>query len=155
MTRWLFPEADAALALALALGTVLVHAQTPAPAAGKDCGSIVIVRCEPPPAKAASPARSAAATRDTGARVEARRQEFADPFELDRVIIEADPIRRSLEEALSAPFDRPAHGTHTFLNADGSTCSCMNRCPPVPLPCCACAAPPRSYATSPGSPPLQ
>jgi hypothetical protein len=120
----------------------------------EDCGSVVIVRCEPRERAAGSEA-PAAATRDTSTRIEARRQAFADPFELDRVIIEADPIRRSLEEALSAPFVRPEHGTHTFANADGSKCSCMNRCPPMPFPCCACSPPPRGYATSPGATPLQ
>lgn len=143
----------------LAAWVALAGAQAPSGRAGsasKDCGSVVIVRCEAPPQSAVTPPQSAGAPpRVAAARVEARRQALMDPLALDQVIIEADPVRRSLEDALSAPFMRPPHGTHTFVSADGSRCSCMNRCPPIPFPCCQCSAQPRTYVTSPGSSPLR
>lgn len=84
-----------------------------------------------------------------------RRAQLLAPFELDRIVIEADPIRRSLADALSGPFDAPApRGIRTSDTAEGR-CSCFNRCPPPPLPCCSCSAYPSNYLRSPGMAPLR
>lgn len=89
-------------------------------------------------------------------RFDERRRAAAAPLELDRIVIEADPLRRSVEDAMAGALPaRPAHGTHTFTTAEGSQCSCMNRCPPLPFPCCQCSAHMSRYSVSPGASPLR
>lgn len=142
--RWPGPERLAVLAfVAWACAAAAQPRQEPAPAA-LPCESVVIVRCERPAAD--DPAR----------RIDARRRAATDPLELERIIIEADPIRRSLDEALAPPFvDHPPGSTYTFATAEGGQCTCMNRCPPIPFPCCQCSAPTNRYGTSPGASPLR
>ena len=95
-------------------------------------------------------------TRDQARALEQRRRAASDPLELDRITIEADPVRRGVEEAMAGAFSaRASGGTYTFATGEGSQCSCMNRCPPVPLPCCQCSVPPRAYSASPGASPLR
>lgn len=106
----------------------------PAPKEPRDCGSVVIVRCDRE--RMARPARRAP----------------LDPLQLERIVIEADPLARSLSEALSPGFsNQPAQGTHSFATAEGGQCTCMNRCPPPPLSCCSCSAPMNRYSRMPGS----
>jgi hypothetical protein len=131
------PEPRALLLTAFA-GVALAQPPLPAPKAPPDCGSVVIVRCDRPRA-ALSPRRAP-----------------ADPLEFERIVIEADPVRRSLEEALGPGFStRPAQGTHSFATAEGGQCTCMNRCPPPPLACCSCSVPMNRYSRMPGSSPLR
>jgi hypothetical protein len=110
---------------------------------------VVVVRCD-----RTSPAWSP--RRDGAQRIEERRRAASDPFELDRIVIEADPLRRSVEDALSGAFpSQPSSGTRTLTTAEGSQCSCMNRCPPLPFPCCQCSAHMSRYSVSPGASPLR
>jgi hypothetical protein len=98
----------------------------------------------------------AADPRDRARRVDQRRRGFIEPLDLDRIIIESDPLKRSVEDAMSdALISRPPGGTYTITTAEGSQCSCMNRCPPIPFPCCQCAPHPSRYTLSPGSTPLR
>jgi len=115
-----------------------------APPALPDCGSVVILKCDPPPA--ADPRRDAAR------QAEARR---ANPTEMmDRILIEDDAIRgNSPEAAISRALSRPlvAPGVHSFSVGESAQCTCMNICPPPPFPCCNCTEQAGSrHATSPG-----
>ncbi len=109
-----------------------------------DCGSVVIIKCDPPPA--AEPRREASR------RVEAGR---TNPTEvMDRIIIEDDAVRPDSPEsvinrALARPFVAP--GEHSFSIGEGAQCTCKNVCPPWPLPCCNCTEQVGNrHATSPG-----
>jgi hypothetical protein len=113
------------------------------------CESVVVVRCDPPANSAASPRKERAQ------RLEERRRSPLDGVELERIVIEADPIRPSIEETLSRPFAGPAQGTHTFTTGEGSQCTCMNKCPPVPFPCCDCSAHMSRYSRMPGASPVR
>lgn len=105
-----------------------------------DCGSMVVVRCD----------------REGSTGNALRLPLPSDALELDRIVIEADPVRRTLQEALAPGFStRPRAGTRTFAIAEGSQCTCMNVCPPVPLPCCQCSVPMNRYSAMPGASPLQ
>lgn len=109
----------------------------------------MVVRCDRAP-----PALSA--TQDRTARAANRRRTGSDPLELDRIVIEADPVRRSVEDAMAGALPvQPTYGTHTFTTAEGSQCSCMNRCPPLPFPCCQCSPHMSRYSVSPGASPLR
>jgi hypothetical protein len=111
---------------------------------------VVVVRCDPT-AKAATSTQ-----RERAQRLEERRRTPLDGLELERIVIEADPIRPSIEETLSRPFAAgPAHGTHTFTTGEGSQCTCMNTCPPFPFPCCDCSAHMSRYSRMPGASPLR
>ena len=117
----------------------------PAPKEPPPCGSVVVVRCESPPSGLARPA-------DVARRTDDRLRSSSDPFELDRIVIEADRARRSFEDAMAGAFPRqPEQGMRTFATNEGSLCSCLNRCPPFPLPCCQCAPHTNRYTTSPGA----
>lgn len=112
-----------------------------------DCGSIVLIRCNPP----------AGASTDADRRAAARRQEArrAQPVvqELDRVIIEGDAERSSAEDAISRALARPLlrQGESTFSLGEGAQCTCRSVCPPPPLPCCVCSDRVGSrHATAPG-----
>jgi len=119
------------------------------PTEPQPCSSVVVIRCERPDAKAV-------VRRDQARKSEQRRRAVSDPPELDRIIIEADPVRRGVEETMAGAFGaHAAGGTYTFTTGEGSQCSCMNRCPPVPFPCCQCSIPTRGYGASPGSSPLR
>lgn len=123
-------------------------------AAAKDCGSVVIVKCDRP-APEGSPGTSDQAPQ------QARRAELLrqDPFaqQLEGVIIEGEFIRRrSIEETMASGFPtvRSRDGSYTFDKDEGSKCTCMNVCPPWPLPCCACSGQMSRYRAMPGSSPL-
>jgi hypothetical protein len=119
------------------------------PPAAPRCESVVVVRCEPTPEAATS-------SRPEARRMEERRRSPLDGVELERIVIEADPIRPSLESILSRPFAaRPTQGTHTFSTGEGTQCTCMNRCPPFPFPCCDCSSPMSRYSAMPGASPLR
>lgn len=110
----------------------------------------MVVRCDPATNAAASPLKERAQ------RLEERRRSPLDGLELERIVIEADPIRPGIEETLSRPFAAgPAHGTHTFTTGEGSQCTCMNTCPPFPFPCCDCSAHMSRYGRMPGASPLR
>jgi hypothetical protein len=120
-----------------------------APKETPPCASVVVVRCD-----RVNPALSP--RRASAQRVEERRRAAFEPLELDRIVIEADPLPGGVEDAMSGAFaSRPAYGTHTFVTGEGSQCTCMNRCPPVPFPCCQCSAHMSHYSLSPGSAPLR
>ena len=116
----------------------------------KDCGSVVIVKCDRP---AVEPANGAP---DLARRTEQRRQ-AAGVQQLEGVVIEGDAIRRkSVAEVMGTAFPvfRSRDGTHTFEVGDGSKCTCANVCPPPPLPCCQCTPNLSRYRQMPGSSPL-
>jgi hypothetical protein len=118
------------------------------PSAPPDCGSVVIIRCDPPPA-------SVDARPEAARRLEERRMSSAAM--MDRIIIEEDAMRPASPEsvisrALSTPFVKP--GEHSFSIGEGAQCTCRNICPPWPLPCCNCTDQVGSrHATAPGSKP--
>ena len=140
----------AGLFAALLFGVAILKpgfAASVVPSTPPECGSVVIIKCEPPPA--ADPRREAAR------RLEARR---ANPTEvMDRIIIEDDAIRaKSPESAISRALSRPllAPGEYSFSIGESAQCTCMNICPPPPFPCCNCTDQVGSrHATSPGSKP--
>lgn len=119
-----------------------------------DCGSVVIVKCDRPAAET-QPGVSDQ-TLQQSVRTELRRQ---SPLvqQLDGVIVEGEALRRrSIEEMMNfaLPPVRPRDGTHTFETGEGTKCSCMNVCPPWPLPCCTCSGHMSRYRAMPGSSPL-
>ena len=105
----------------------------------KDCGSIVIVKCDAP----AFVSRPGGADRVRPSReVELRRQ---DPLvqQLEGVVIEGEATRRrSIGEVMGSAFPevRARDGNYTFATGEGSKCTCMNVCPPWPFACCVCSA---------------
>jgi hypothetical protein len=106
---------------------------------------MVVIRCEPRPT-----ARSLST--EEARQLESRRLSQTT-LELDTFVIEAEaPRRATLSRGLASP---PRHGTYTYTIAEGAQCSCMNRCPPVPFPCCQCSGHPSRYGTGPGSSPLR
>ena len=109
----------------------------------------MVVRCEPSTA-AQSP------TKERAQRVEERRRTPLDGVELDRIVIEADSMRPSVADILSRPFAvGPTTGTYSFDTGEGTQCTCMHRCPPLPFPCCACSAAMNRYSAMPGASPLR
>ena len=123
-------------------------------AAVKDCGSVVIIKCD-------QPASAASAGTSDQARQQARRGEVLrqNPFaqQLEGVVIEGELIRRrSIEETMSSAFPivRARDGSYTFDSGEGSKCTCMNVCPPLPFPCCTCTGQMGRYRAMPGSSPL-
>lgn len=120
-----------------------------------DCGSVVVVRCDPVRVDPTTAAREGAARRERE-RYAAKRS--GDVHELDRIIIEGEAIRRrTFEEAFAPAFPelKSVESTTTTTIAESAQCSCMNRCPPFPFPCCQCSAHPSRYSLSPGSSPLR
>jgi hypothetical protein len=121
-----------------------------------DCGSVVVVRCEPAQADRPPAPRNEAARRERERQFAARRAGSAQEF--DRIIIEGEAIRRrTFDEAIAPAFPalKPVDGTTTTTIAESAQCTCMNRCPPLPFPCCQCSAHPSRYALSPGASPLR
>jgi hypothetical protein len=108
---------------------------------------VVIIKCDKPPAE--PPAK---AKQDAARRLEARRADRLT-IELDRVIIEGDGESRSPEDAISRALSRPLirPGETSFSIGESAQCTCMNICPPTPVPCCSCTDRVGSrHATSPG-----
>ena len=135
----------AALIAAFLVDAVAQSLAVPAPP--PDCGSIVLIRCNPPAGASADADRRAAARRQ-----EARRTQPAVQ-ELDRVIIEGDAERSSPEDAISRALARSLlrQGESTFSLGEGAQCTCRSVCPPPPLPCCVCSDRVGSrHATAPG-----
>lgn len=129
-----------AASAALAQQAALNDGKVIAPA---DCGSVVIIKCDRP---------APAGTTERGLR-----RQWPIVQELDGIVIEADAIRRrSIEEAIGSAFPivRPRDGNYTYLTGEGSQCTCMNICPPWPLPCCNCSAQMGRYRLMPGTSPL-
>lgn len=103
------------------------------PAAVRDCGSVVVQRCE---AQAPAPAEAREA--------EARRS--GEVQSLERAVVEGERLRgpqieRLLAERLGEGIVKPGD-TREVLGNDGSRCTCMRRCPPPPFACCNCSVPP-------------
>jgi hypothetical protein len=131
-------------------------APQPSVRAMSDCGSVVVVRCEPAQATRPPTPRDETARRERGRQSVARRPASAQ--ELDRIIIEGEAIRRrTFEETMAPAFPelKPVDGTTTTTIAESAQCTCMNRCPPIPFPCCQCSAHPSRYSLSPGASPLR
>jgi len=126
----------AALALCV-LSVAEPSAQAPKPSvptSPQECGSVVIIKCEKPETLASDPKREAAR------RLEARRADRAT-LELDRIIIEDEADRpESPQQAISRALYRPlvTRGERSFWIGESAQCTCMNICPPPPLPCCNC-----------------
>lgn len=146
--RGLLPAVALPVLLLMAMGSgatgqTIVTPAAPAP----DCGSVVIIKCDKPPADAPDKAR-----KDAARRLEARRADRAT-IELDRVIIEGDGEGRSPEDVISRALTRPLirPGETSFSIGESAQCTCMNICPPPPFPCCSCTDRVGSrHATSPG-----
>jgi hypothetical protein len=142
----------------LLIAATAVIAQSPALDAGKgaaqkDCGSVVIIKCDAP---AANTNTDAAEQAQQSRRTEPRR---TSPLvqQLDGVVIEGELLRRrSIEETMASAFPTvlPRDGNYTFDKGEGSKCTCMNVCPPWPLPCCTCSGQLSRYRAMPGSSPL-
>lgn len=119
-----------------------------------DCGSVVIVKCDEKRVVDRSPrAVGETALRDQARRLAARRENPAAQ-DLGLIIIEGEGIRRpTLEEAFAPAFPelRSADGSYTYTVAESAQCTCMNRCPPPPFPCCQCSGHMNRYSASPGS----
>jgi hypothetical protein len=139
--------ASLAVAASAAANPTLRVATPPLP----DCGSLVVIKCDRRDAGTVERAKQEAARRS-----EVRRSERAT-VELGRIIIEGDAERRvSPEESISRALSRPLlrQGEYSFPIGESAQCTCLNRCPPWPLPCCQCTDQPGSrHATSPGSKP--
>jgi hypothetical protein len=119
-----------------------------------DCGSVVVVKCEPTRTAVPLPPSASEAARRDQSRTLAARRENSTAQDLGWAIIEGEAIRRrTLEEAFSPAFPqvRPVDGTYTFTIAESAQCTCMNRCPPPPFPCCQCSGHMNRYSTSPGA----
>lgn len=117
----------------------------------RDCGSVVIVKCDRAAASAVS-----GGSFDAARRVELRRQGSLVQ-QLDGVVIEDLAMRRrTVEETIGGAFPalRPRDGDHTFTTGEGAQCTCNNNCPPWPLPCCVCSGHMSRYRSMPGSSPL-
>lgn len=117
------------------------------PPPSPDCGSVVIIRCD----------KDAGAATDSDRRAAARRQEARrirpEVQELDRIIIEGDAERSSLEDTINRALARPLllQRESTFSLGEGELCTCRAVCPPPPLPCCVCSDRVGSrHATAPG-----
>jgi hypothetical protein len=133
-------------------------AQSPAldlqvdPGTARDCGSKVVLRCASGKGTAAAPGGDPERTR--AAREAAQRRSDAAAEDLGRVVIEGERIRTpSVEQVISKALERPIvrDGTHSFEIGEGAQCTCMNVCPPWPLPCCSCSGHASSYIRSPWS----
>ena len=123
-------------------------AQSPiVPPLSPDCGSVVIIRCNKDTGASTDAERRAAARRYEARRIQPGVQE------LDRIIIEGDAERSSLEDTINRALARPLQlqRESTFSLGEGELCTCRAVCPPPPLPCCVCSDRVGSrHATSPG-----
>jgi hypothetical protein len=129
----------AALPVLIMAGLCNASAQSPAAKATAepkmpDCGSVVIIKCEPPAVEDAQRAR-----REAARHIENRRGGSVDV--MDRVIIEDDALRPdSPEAAINRALSRAPvrQGENSFSIGESAQCTCMNICPPPPFPCCQC-----------------
>lgn len=117
------------------------------------CGSVVIIKCDAP---AANTGAGVSPQAQQSRSVDLRRQ---NPLtqQLEGVVIEGELIRRrSIEETMASAFPavRARDGNYTVETGEGTKCSCMNVCPPWPLPCCTCSGHMSRYRAMPGSSPL-
>ncbi|MGH6608976.1 MAG: hypothetical protein ACRECQ_01845 [Burkholderiaceae bacterium] len=115
-----------------------------------DCGSVVIIRCDRPATTEQAEAQQRSRSIDLRRQPQSLQQ-------LDGVVIEADALRRrSIEQTMAGAFPilLPRDGNYTFRTSESSKCTCMNVCPPPPLPCCNCSVPMNRYLSTPGSSPL-
>lgn len=115
---------------------------------------MVILKCDRPLSEAGAAAAEQA--RQQSRRTELRRQ-TAGIQQLEGVVIEGEAARRrSIEDSVGGAFPaaRPRDGSYTFDTGEGIKCTCMNVCPPWPLPCCTCSAHMNRYRAMPGSSPL-
>lgn len=115
---------------------------------GPDCGSVVIIKCEPPAADDVQHTR-----REAARRVESRRGGTSVDV-MDRVIIEDDALRPdSPEAAINRALSRPLvrQGENSYSIGESAQCTCMNICSPPPFPCCQCTDRVGSrHSTAPG-----
>ena len=119
-----------------------------------DCGSVVVVKCDPSRAATPLPPSASEAARRDQKRALAARKEASTAQDLGPVIIEGEAIRRrTLEEAFAPAFpqSRPADGSYSYTIAESAQCTCMNRCPPPPFPCCQCFGHMNRCSASPGA----
>jgi hypothetical protein len=119
-----------------------------------DCGSVVIVKCDPAPSASVLPQTRDGAPRRDQSRMQTARREPLPIQELEVMTIEGEAIRRrTLEEAFAPAFpqSRPIDGSYTYTIAESAQCTCMNRCPPPPFPCCQCSGHMNRYSVSPGA----
>lgn len=119
-----------------------------------DCASVVIIKCDrpAPEIQLGTPDEP----RQQSRRTEPRRQ---SPIvqQLEGVVVEGEALRRrSIEELMNMalPPIRARDGNYTVETGEGTKCSCMNVCPPWPLPCCTCSGHMNRYRLMPGSSPI-
>jgi len=152
-TRRLAPLLLLAPLASLALAQSITPVAPPAAVAAPDCGSVVLIKCDKPASGSQAVAPADPARREAARRMENRRADQAI-IEMERLIVEGDGERRSPEDVISRALAQPLpqrQGTHSFAIGEGAQCSCMNICPPWPLPCCECTDRVGSrQATSPG-----
>jgi hypothetical protein len=135
----------AALLCALLLAPVQGQTTYVAPPEPQDCGSVVLLKRDKPEASDKDKARARQ-------QMESRRTNQS-MLEFERIIIEGDSERRSPEDAINRALSRAPlrQGEQTFAIGESAQCTCMNICPPPPLPCCQCTDRVGSrHSTSPG-----
>lgn len=153
MPAWLFaPLASLVLATLVLAQTSIAPVAPPAAVTAPDCGSVVLIKCDKPASGSQAVAPPDPARRAAAQRMENRRADQAI-IEMERLIVEGDGERRSPEDVISRALAQPLvrEGQHSYSIGESAQCTCMNICPPPPLPCCACTDRVGSrQATSPG-----
>ena len=119
-----------------------------------DCASVVIIKCDrpAPEIQLGTPDEQ----RQQSRRNEPRRQSLMVQ-QLEGVVVEGEALRRrSIEDMMNIalPPVRARDGNYTIETGEGTKCSCMNVCPPWPLPCCTCSGHMNRYRSMPGSSPI-
>jgi len=102
------------------------------PELDRSCASVVIKRCEP------------SAELGRGAETERRRID-AQTVDFGKVIIEGrrerpPSVEQRIADALRGAPAASLGATTTREVGDGRRCTCLDRCPPPPFPCCQCTA---------------
>ncbi len=125
------------MTLAAAAQTSPPQAAAPRPA--HDCGSVVLLKCDKPAAGAPVVTPADPSRREAARRRENRRADQLT-LELDRLVVEGDGERRSLESVISGALSRPLvrPGEHSYSIGESAQCTCKNICPPWPQLCCVC-----------------
>jgi hypothetical protein len=142
------------LVLTLTAAAAAQDVPNPGVRALPDCGSVVILKCDPSPTASGLPQTRSEAGRRDQSRAQTARWEPSPAQHLGAMIIEGEAIRRrTLEEAFSPSFpqSRPVDGSYSYTIAESAQCTCMNRCPPPPFPCCQCSGHMNRYSASPGA----
>ena len=119
-----------------------------------ECASVVIIKCDRPAAD--TQLGTSDRVQQQSRRLEPRRQN-AMVQQLEGVVVEGEALRRrSIEEMMNmaVPPVRARDGSYTVETGEGAKCTCMNVCPPWPLPCCTCSSHMSRYRLMPGSSPL-